>query len=321
MKRTKFLWITDPWHTLDHEHDTTLRLAQEALAMGHESWWCDVKSIRLQSGRALLEASQILSIGNDRSASSISLGKPRTCSPSRFHSLQYRVDPPVDLAYLQPLQILRVGGVDTVNPMASLFLANEKLEGMLIPRRSPPSLVAAQWEPLSQFGRREKKTVMKPLHLAQSRGIELLDWTSSRNIEKARKLITAATENFQRPVLLQRFLPAIAHGETRLWLLDGKLLATARKLPLQHDFRVNIDRGSKLVAHAPSAAEKRTAAAIGARLRALGVRMAAVDLIDGYITDFNITSPGLITQMEQVTGRNLARAIIAALSRRSSISE
>jgi glutathione synthase len=304
----KFLWITDPWPTLDVEHDTTLRLAQEAEKQGHESWWCDVKSIRWLHDRTILEASRMR-------PDSFTLSLQETRNASDFDSLQYRVDPPVDLAYLQPLQILRVGSsnAEIVNPVDALLVANEKLEGMLIPELAPPSIASSQWDRLLEFGESEKKTVMKPLHTAQSNGIELLDWANASGVRRARKLIQDATLQFERPVLLQRYLKAIEKGETRLWFLDGKLLASARKLPLSGDFRVNIDQGSKLVAHSPTAVEKSAARAIGKRLRALKVRLAAVDLIDGKVTDFNITSPGLILQMEKVTGQNLARKIIQAL--------
>jgi glutathione synthase len=323
-KSRRFLWITDPWDTLDHSRDTSLRLAEEALLLGHEAWWCDVKTVRVLNSRAVLDAARIEDVG--RARDSFKLSAAAECSPLDFHSLQYRVDPPVDLAYLQPLQILRIAlesaprsssraarRPEIVNPISALFLANEKLEGMLLPGLTPPSVVSTRWEPLLEFGLREGRTVLKPLHTAQSKGIELLDWTRKAGIEHARASIAEASGAFERPVLLQRYLPGIAGGETRLWFLDGSLLACARKLPLENDFRVDIDRGSRLAPHAPTATEKRAATAISRRLRVLGVRLAAVDLIEDFVTDFNLTSPGLITQMEKITGRNLARPIIEAL--------
>jgi glutathione synthase len=309
--KTKFLWITDPWTTLDHAEDTTIRLAEEAERLGHESWWCDVKSIRWAGGQVLLEASRM---NWKKSPDSLTLSPEKTRKASDFDSLQYRVDPPVDLAYLHPLQILNLDQrLKVVNPIPALFLASEKMEGLLLPGLAPATIAATQWKALEAFGRREKRTVMKPLHMAQSRGIELLDWRTDEGVGRARELIQDATAGFERPVLLQRYLAAIERGETRLWFLDGKLLASARKLPLKNDFRVNIDQGSQLAPHRPTAAEKRAALVIGKRLRALKVRLAAIDLIDGYVTDFNITSPGLIRQMERVTGLNLAKKIVMAL--------
>ncbi len=324
-KKLGFLWITDPWNTLDHARDTTLRLAQEALSLGIANHWCDVRSIRWEENRVRLDASPIENMGKDRAEKSIRLGAASTFSPLDFQSLQYRTDPPVDLAYQHPLQLLHLAvqaepraarRPEIVNPVSALMLANEKLEAGILRGLLPPTTVSSQWEPLAHFGSLEKKTVLKPLHLAQSKGVELLDWTTSTGRAHARKIIEDATGNFERPVLLQRYLAGISNGETRLWLLDGKLFACARKLPLKNDFRVNIDQGSRLAPHKATASERRAALQIGKRLRALGVRLAAVDLIEGYATDFNVTSPGLITQMETVLDVNLARPIVRALSKR-----
>lgn len=320
----RFLWVTDPWETLDHARDTTLRLAEAALELSIENHWCDVRSIRWEKDRVRLDARKIKKIAKGRSE--IILGDPRVCEVGEFSSIQYRTDPPVDLAYQHPLQLLHLGAQalparlrpEIVNPVAALLLANEKLEAGILQGLLPPTVVSSQWEPLASFGKKEGRTVFKPLHLAQSKGVELLDWSTSSGTERARKIIEEASEQFSRPVLLQRYLPGISKGETRLWFLDGKLLACARKLPLKNDFRVNIDRGSRLSPHSPSASEKKTALLIGKRLRALGVRLAAVDLIEGYATDFNLTSPGLITQMEEISGKDLATAIVRRLSKTSS---
>ncbi len=59
--------------------------------------------------------------------------------------------------------------------------------------------------------------------------------------------------------------------------------------------------------------EKNAARRIGLHLKKRKIRLAAVDLIDGLITDFNFTSPGLVTQIESATGVPLARKIIQAL--------
>jgi glutathione synthase len=314
MKKS-FLWITDPWSTLDHPLDTTLRLAQETLAQGHSSYWCDVRSIRAEGEKIRLDAAPIRAIGAKRRESDFKLGPLKSHAPTDFDQLHYRVDPPVDLAYLHPLQILLLGlpgraSGRLVNPGAVLLAANEKIEAGPL---APPSLASSEWEQLAKFGRAEKKTVLKPLHQAQSKGIELLDWL--KDPKRAHKLLAQATDEFTRPALLQRYLPGIAQGEQRLWFLDGQLLAFVRKLPLQGDFRVNLDQGSRVTRTKLSKSEQATAARIGRQLRTRGIRLAAVDLIENQVTDFNFTSPGLIVQMEAVLGEDLAGPLVRALAR------
>jgi hypothetical protein len=48
-------------------------------------------------------------------------------------------------------------------------------------------------------------------------------------------------------------------------------------------------------------------------LRKHRIRLAAVDWIAGKITDFNITSPGLIVAMEKLLQRDLASQIVRRL--------
>jgi glutathione synthase len=317
VKPPKLLWITDPWDTLDHPRETTLRLAQEALKMGVPNAWCDVRSIRWENG-SVLNARVFEEIPDGMRASEIRMGASRVAKPIEFRSLQYRTDPPVDLAYLHPLQILMSGlpgsaSARIVNPAPVLALSNEKLEASWLPKLMPPTLVSSQWEALERFGRKEGRVVLKPLHQAQSKGVELLDWSDSSAAVRVRQIIESATGGFRNPVLLQRYLEAIREGEQRLWFLDGRLLGFVRKLPKEGDFRVNLDQGSRVATTKLTAGEKKAGAAIGKRLRALGIRLAAVDLIDGLITDFNFTSPGLIVQMEELLGENLARPIVKAL--------
>jgi glutathione synthase len=322
MKRPKsILWITDPWHTLDHARDTSLRLAQEGVELGIPQFWCDVKTLRLDTTSkkiVQLEAQAILSVSKDRAGDSFELGPVETRQPRDFSILQYRTDPPVDLAYIHPLHLLHVGlrGVKTtevVNPIEVLLCLNEKTESAALAGLMPPSLVSSQWEPLLKFGRAQGRTVLKPLHEAQSHGIELLDWRTGDVTENARQKLEIATQRFTTPIILQRYLEGIAHGEVRLWFLDGKLLACAKKLPVSGDFRVDMDRGSQLSLHVLTRMEKAKVLRISKHLRARKIRLAAVDLIEGWITDFNFTSPGLITQMESLLDKNLSRAIIKAL--------
>jgi glutathione synthase len=222
MKR-KFLWITDPWHTLDYPKDTTLRLIEESNSQGHLNFWCDVKSIRLENQRALLTASQVIEVEPARSEASFTFAPARAHRIDDFHSIQYRVDPPVDHAYLHPLQLLNshCGKAEIVNPAGILFSANEKWEGMLLPQLTPPSLISSDRGALLAFCKKEGKLVLKPLHTAQSKGIELIHFKS--NAREGMKKLQQASQNFQNPIQLQKFLPAISEGETRLWFVDGRL--------------------------------------------------------------------------------------------------
>ncbi len=89
---------------------------------------------------------------------------------------------------------------------------------------------------LQAFGIDEGRTVLKPLHQAQSKGIELLEWQTEAGVAARPKALEAATENFERPVCCSAISPESNRGEQRLWFVDGKLLACVRKLPVPRIF-------------------------------------------------------------------------------------
>ena len=115
-------------------------------------------------------------------------------------------------------------------------------------------------------------------------------------------------------MLLQRYLPEVEQGEKRLWFVDGELLAQVRKRPLPGGFLVDMDKGSSCEACDLTPAEVDLADDVGAALAGEGVRLAAIDVIAGQVTDWNVTSPGLLPLMEDVLQRNLAGEVVRALA-------
>jgi glutathione synthase len=157
--------------------------------------------------------------------------------------------------------------------------------------------------------------VLKPLYLAQSKGVEVID-THSFSIATVRDRMKRATEDGRLPIIVQEFLPGISEGETRLWFVNGKLLATVRKKPLHGETIIDMDRGGTLGKWKINSSERRVAAKISTLLKQKKILYAAVDLIDGKITDFNHTSPGLLVSMEDLLGENLAKRALSPILRR-----
>jgi glutathione synthase len=316
----RLLFITDPWSTLDHPRDTTLRLIEEAVRLGVSCAWADVRSVRWQGGAGRLRAWNVTAVRPERDARSFKLTGLGDCRPSDFDVVLYRPDPPVDLAYLHPLELVamdleqrpREDGrrPELVNPARVLLSRSEKIAGSFM----PPTLVASLWEDLARFGKAEGMTIAKPLHQCQSKDVELLCWSDARARDHARSALVRLTDGFTRPAVLQRFLPAILEGETRVWMVDGDVLAVVRKCSADGSYRIDMDKGGTLLPHMLTEIEESAVCAVGAWLRREGVRLAAVDLIDGWVTDLNFTSPGLLPATETIVGKNLARSIIRALA-------
>ncbi len=306
-----WLWITDPWKTLDHRNDTTIRLMQESLKLKIPTYWTDSQSIFWSDHSAWTHAQEVNAIPQNDKNQPIRLGGKKIQDLSDFAKIFYRTDPPVDHHYVHPLQLVELGRgkAELVNPASVLTLTNEKITGSFFEEFSPPTWVGCHSDGLMGFIENEEKVVLKPLHTAQSQGVTLID-SQKQNLEKNFQLLKTETQDFTRPVLLQKYLPGIESGETRVWFVDGKPIAQVLKYPLPGDFRVQIDKGSKIEATELSAKQKSAVKKVGQHLKKIGARMAAVDWIGSMISDFNVTSPGLLVQMEAVAGENLAKKIL-----------
>jgi glutathione synthase len=307
------LWITDPWNTLTHDQDTTLRLIDEAIGLGIPTFWSSSDLIlQTQSAHTVnvFPCSTPLTSSTPPNFATGAIEMP----VSDFRLIHYRVDPPVDLTYISLVNdiLARDASAQIMSPPSILIHQSEKL---------PPAALSAYTPRLNAvLHKTDVKTtyekfkndafiVTKPLNQAQSKGVKKTSVSTS--LEEFETLMSFETNGFVNPIVVQEFLPEVNQGEVRMWFACGELVAALKKFPKDGDFRVLIDEGSKVAAYQLNESEQIAARAVGAVLNQQGVMMAAIDFIGGKISDYNITSPGLLIQLEKVHGgQNFARVIL-----------
>jgi glutathione synthase len=315
-----FLWITDPWETLDHPNDTTLRLTQESMSLGHENYWCDASGILLKESRVWVVAKPIVTTSEKRDKDAFVFADTLIVELNWFDCIQYRLDPPIDANYLQPLQLLVLGmnqlsysgypvHTEIVNIPESVLMS-DKIEALLIPSGMPATVVTSDRKMMEEFTNAHRKLLIKPMNFCQSKGVHVFDLECPLETENLYEIAAQVTDNFTRPAVLQELLPAVTQGEFRLWYLDGELIGWAKKLPVHHPYIFNIDKGDPIL---PADLEERQVAfarSIGERLWSKRIRLAAIDIVGDKITDYNFACAGLLVQVEAVMGENLAGRII-----------
>ena len=319
MPPISILWITDPWSTLTHSQDTTLRLADEAQKLGVHTYWSGTDFIFGGDTDQLSDQLKVIPVTTDFiTLSESALAKSAVNFPSsKFHQIHYRVDPPVDFNYTSTIEKLIEKGVletQILNPVALITKQSEKIPPNDLSHLAPKLSVihdAAEARAAYAKFKNETKLVTKPLNLAQSIGVKQWDQPKSENdfIE----LLKAETAQWTTPILIEEFLPDIAKGEVRMWFAFGKFIAALKKFPKDGDFRVLIDEGSVVKAYTLNSDEEKLATEVGKSLKKAGVALAAIDFISGKICDYNLTSPGLLIQLEQVHQKNFAKDVILAL--------
>ena len=309
------LWITDPWSTLDYFKDTTLRLMSEALQMGIPTYW-SASDFILNSPLQRLCVVRVTTefIKNTSMSSKFSYEE---IDPSKFHQIHYRVDPPVDQNYISLVENILAKGVKEsrfFNPPQIITKTSEKIPPKNLKHLAPRFEVVSQFSDLTRaFTTFEKdvELVSKPLNLAQSIGVK--KWQMPASLAEFEILVTKETQGFKEAILFEEYLSEISLGEVRIWYCFGTVVAALKKHPKAGDFRVLIDEGSKVEAYTLNDSELKIALEVGTELKRDRVALAAIDFISNKICDYNITSPGLLVQLEQVHGRNFARRILELL--------
>lgn len=316
----KLLWITDPWSTLDQSKDTTLRLMLEAINMGIPTFWSATDHLFSTE-----IPDHIVAVELKKEMLPLELSAPQFTpfALSSFQQIHYRVDPPVDENYCHFInQMLSNGASEKqiLNPPQLIKNQSEKIPPADLIEYTPRMIVVQNETNITQIEKlfpHDTEIVSKPLHLAQSIGVK--KHIKPKTTQEWKTLLSNLTENFTQEVLLEEYLPEINQGEVRMWFAGDQFIAALKKFPKNGDFRVLIDEGSKVSAHTLTNEEVIIAQKIGNSLKKQGIFLAAIDLIGNKICDYNITSPGLLVQLEQVHGgKNFAKEIlIQALSFRA----
>ena len=112
----------------------------------------------------------------------------------------------------------------------------------------------------------------------------------------------------------------MAKGDKRIILIDGEAAGAVNRVPQADDIRSNMVRGGAAVATELTPREREICATIGPALKARGLLLVGIDVIDGFLTEINVTSPTGIRAIKALGGPDLAAAtwdVIEAKRRRS----
>ncbi len=119
--------------------------------------------------------------------------------------------------------------------------------------------------------------------------------------------------SFRELWVTQKFLPAVAKGDKRIILVDGEAKGVVNRVPAGDDIRSNIVRGGAPQETDLTAREREICLTIGPELRKRGLLFVGIDVIDGYLTEINVTSPTGIRAVKRLGGPDLAVAIWDAI--------
>lgn len=298
-KRLTLAFVMDPPATIDPAADTTFALMLEAQSRGHRILYVDPADLGVDHTRVRARVTPITV--RRESVPCYALGEPRfTWLDDEVDVALQRKDPPVDAEYVFATQILSLCRRTLVlNRPEGILAANEKLYALHFPDLMPETLVTRDIAELGAF--LEKlggEMVVKPLDGRGGEGVFHVA-TGDRN---RNSILEQSTRFGTRRAMAQRYLAEIARGDKRILLLEGEPLGALLRVPSERELRANLHVGGRAMRAAIGAEDRRIVERIAPRLRADGLFFVGIDVIDGYLTEINVTSPTGIQEMGRLDG-------------------
>jgi len=300
-------FVMDPLAGIDIGADTTFVLMLEAQARGHRVLYVDPANLGVANGRAtaLVQTVKLQRQRGDHYA----LGESHSVVLDEAVDVAFqRVDPPVDTAYATATQILALCQRCTVlNRPEGILAANEKLYALNFSELMAETLVARRIPQLLDF--MEKlggEMIVKPLHGKGGEGIFHL----RRDDRNTLSILEQATDFENRWVMAQRYLADVRQGDKRILLLDGDPIGALLRVPSDNEVRSNLHVGGQPKAASLDDADRAIIEAVGPSLRRDGLFFVGIDVIGGYLTEVNVTSPTGIQEINTLEDRRLEALVL-----------
>ncbi|MGH7896246.1 MAG: glutathione synthase [Candidatus Binatia bacterium] len=295
----RILYVMDPMARVLVDKDTTFAFQLEGQRRGHEQYHCGPETLYVD--RTLPHAC-VRRLAVERATPHYRLSEIRVVPLTFFDAVLMRKDPPFDMAYFFSTHLL--GLVDpsmtfVCNDPRGLRDANEKLYALKFPEVIPESVVTSDPARLKTFMETlGGEMIVKPLDGCGGAGV-LHVHRGDRNLNA---LLELSTAEGTRLVMAQRYLPEAREGDKRLIVLDGEPLGGILRIPREDEHRGNIHVGGTVKPSAISGRDREICRRMAPRLRADGLYFVGLDIIGGFVTEVNVTSPTGIQEIDRLDG-------------------
>jgi glutathione synthase len=292
----------DPIARINHKGDSTFAMLLEAQQRGHRLSYYTPDKLSLR-GNDVVAPVQTLEV-RDVEGDYFTLGEPERVNMESFDVVLLRQDPPFDLAYITSTHLLERIHPKTlvVNDPASVRNAPEKIFVMGFNDLMPPTLISRDKDEINAFRAEHGAVVMKPLHGHGGAAVFRV-LPQDMNFGSLYDLFSVT---FKEQWVIQRFLPEVKHGDKRIILIDGEFAGAVNRVPAEDDLRSNMVRGGAAKSTELSPREREICERVGPALRERGLLFVGIDVIDGNLTEINVTSPTGIRAIAKLGGPDVA---------------
>jgi glutathione synthase len=295
----------DPIERINIKGDSTFALLLEAQKRAHPLSYYTPDRLAMRDGKVSATVRPL--VVRDIAGDHFTLGEPRHAELASFDVVLLRQDPPFDLAYISTTHMLERVHPKTlvINNPAAVRNAPEKVFVTEFPDLMPPTLITRNLDAIKAFRAEHGDIVMKPLYGKGGEAVFLLS-KEDLNFGSLYDLFAAT---FREPWVVQKFLPAVKEGDKRIILVDGEFAGAVNRVPAPDDLRSNMVRGGVPKETELTEREREICARLAPALRERGLLFVGIDVIGGFLTEINVTSPTGIRAVKNFGGADIAALI------------
>ncbi len=273
--------------TIDIAGDSTFVLGLEAKRRGHQLYHYTPPELAMLDGRVVAKMQPMLlrhEVGNH-----YTLGDTATVNLTDVDVVLLRQDPPFDMSYITTTHLLDRVHPDTlvVNNPREVRNAPEKLFVTEFTDFMPPTLIATDQALIRAFRDEHQDIILKPLYGNGGAGV----FHVTPSDENMNSLLEMFAERNREPLIAQAYLKDVREGDKRIILIDGEPVGATNRIPQEGEARSNMHVGGQAKKTNLTKRERDICAAIGPALKKRGMIFVGIDVIGGYITEINVTSP------------------------------
>ena len=306
----------DPMDGINISGDSSFALMLAAQARGYDVWHYDVGTLTLDANDRLSAWAHPVHDVQRVEGAHYRFAEPKRIDlGSDIDVVLMRQDPPFHVGYITATHLLeRIEGETlVVNNPASVRNAPEKVMVLDYRRFMPPTLITRSADEIRDFQREHGAVVIKPLHGNGGKAI----FRVPAEGDNLGALMEVFNNTWPEPHMVQPFLPDVAKGDKRIVMIDGEVTGAINRKPGEGEFRSNLAVGGSAEATELTPREMEICAAMGPRLKELGLIFVGIDVIGGeWLTEINVTSPTGIVAIDRFNGTDTPGKIWDAIEAR-----
>ncbi len=295
--------VMDPIHSINFAKDSSLAMLFAAQKKGWSLHYMEQKDLWVNEGIAYANTKNLQV--SDNKDNFFELGSSKAQALANLDVILMRKDPPFDMNFIYTTYILEIAekaGVKVVNRPQSLRDCNEKIFATHFPQCCTPTLVSQDRKQIIDFLSKNHESIIKPLDGMGGESIFKIKYEGS-NTEV---IIESLTNRGSKPAMVQRFIPDVSLGDKRILMVGGKPVSHGlARIPQGYDIRGNLAAGGKGEVQPLTDRELWICEQVASTLVERGLDFVGLDVIGGFLTEINVTSPTCIQEIDRDAGTDI----------------